>query len=134
MLAHPLKCELAQKKRYEEQEAWIAEWPNYCGTCNGKAVIVHPADEYTPKDYEHCPSCLGEGKCPRCGKFIGSPENLSGFPSCPHCDWGKNGAYHKGNVCPPDYTCNCEYLGLYQEMYDARDDMFSVYSTLDLGE
>lgn len=68
-----------------------------CGRCGGTGYIIYKDDPSPPGVSlspgsmlfsEPCPSCLGEGLCPKCGAALGGDE----WAICPKCEWNEEAA------------------------------------------
>ncbi len=63
-------------------EAFLAEHPGWCPYCWGEGW----QHDNSTGVWEDCPKCLGEGKCPRCGKELTWLEDNEIY-CCPACNW-----------------------------------------------
>lgn len=84
-------------------------YPLHCKTCHGQGVQI--GIDWVPMPFgvgncametpEPCGDCLGEGKCPRCGREIATDDDAEytkfnawydAEEPCPHCgwNWGKD--------------------------------------------
>lgn len=108
-IIHTAACLKAQ----EAYNAYVAANPNFCRHCYATGKIYAPPTMEEPEYNEDCEKCLGEGKCPVCGKESISAMELGKIFNghigwytnyhCKACGWDSD-----SNVpgCP-DVDCNC---------------------------
>jgi hypothetical protein len=93
-MIHTMECTVAWLKWQGDKFEWMMKWLNSCPVCNGTG--------YDPKDpHEYC-ICILDGKCPRCGGYIGTSDDGN---NCSNCgwDWGAN----DGDTLPEPPLCTC---------------------------
>lgn len=83
----------------KDYEAKLAEakkqYPGACESCGGTGMHYIAGSYDCPPDSDACSDCLGEGRCPRCGKNIETSErDLCDYYKC-EC------GYDEQNDCDP---------------------------------
>ncbi len=110
MYIHTPECRQKQKNSQDIREAWQAQWPRACHTCEAMGYFEssqsHPYGSTTATEYfdEWCPDCLEAGVCPRCGAAIPNLDDIPGIAQviCPSCQWHGDQAE---DAIPPVYGC-----------------------------
>lgn len=69
---HTPECVERLARSEREQAAWRAAHPGACEACGGWGGTYYPGhfnprDGGTAPEFDECPSCLAEGRCPLCG-------------------------------------------------------------------
>lgn len=69
-------------------EAWLADWPSYCRTCNAQGGEEIQQSFFNPVDFVHC-NCVENNYCPRCDRPEAFQEKFHDMPEgpCVHCGW-----------------------------------------------
>lgn len=110
---HSEQCKQATADREVARARWVAEWPNYCRTCDGWGGA---ASSYDPspagvclssgsmEDWDSCPACTDNGICSRCGAESPIDEDAVEAPACAKC-----GADGTDGMPPPYEDCGCWY-------------------------
>ena len=84
-MLHTAECQRQCAERTAAREAWVAQWPNHCKTCQGAGAQYSTYDP-SPSgvslgsgqmvDVDVCPDCAEKGICSRCGQVMFDPETL----------------------------------------------------------
>ena len=98
---------LEESRRYDEQ------WPDHCPRCGGWGGHTWYDSDTGLQDYDPCPECVEQGKCPRCGGGIIAETywDAGHFAVCDNCSWIE--ATTPGEPPLVDEPCDC--LGYWDE-------------------
>jgi hypothetical protein len=99
---HSATCVLLSANYERLRAAFGLYWPDYCQTCNGLGGSFY---HYDPSpggvslgsgfmvEFDECPDCIEQGKCPRCGKIDYWHSWMEDDPMiCPNCEWNSEHA------------------------------------------
>jgi hypothetical protein len=100
-------------KALEEEKRYHERWPDACTRCGGWGGFPWYDHDTGLQDYDPCPQCLMEGKCPRCkGGVIAETYWDAGLVAiCENCSFIE--ATTPGE--PPLVEDPCECLGYYDD-------------------
>lgn len=108
-MEHTESCKKTTARLEKAIAEYQAKWPNYCHKCNGSGnLISYQSVPYGMGDTnmevdDFCETCLGEGKCPRCGKTVFKEDDYySDNMTCPECGWDE-----RSEICPELDDCGC---------------------------
>jgi len=94
-----------------ERQTYLATWPNYCKRCLGWGGSSFPGHRGEPPDWDECPECLGQNRCPRCGAT--GPEDRDWWndpEGCPSCGWTEDSGPPDHDLTaglPQPWECRC---------------------------
>lgn len=79
-------------KAIAEEERYYKDWPNACNRCDGWGGwggFDFYEDDTGYSDFDPCPECLEEGRCPRCGGAVIAEAywDAGHFTNCDHCSY-----------------------------------------------
>lgn len=94
-LAHEQDC--WYPKAAKEYERYALSWLKHCGRCEGWGGFPWYDSDTGHQDYDPCPDCLEQGKCPRCGYAVITEEewdtgNLVNCDTCGYVEGSTPGA------------------------------------------
>lgn len=103
-MVHSQKCLNEQAKIAKAIKAFDAKYPNFCKKCDGAGLHVSNGSYWVPPDVDPCDACVGQGKCPMCGKQHG--DDWQGDACECGWNWDGDGVEHR-----PEYDefCSCEF-------------------------
>lgn len=113
-MIHSLSCIAAQRQIEKKHKEWVRKWPNYCRSCGGFGVNswyenASPwgsGENWPMQVTDVCPSCLEQGKCPRCGREAWTEEEVENESlTCMYCGWDDE---HPDAVPPETMEWDCE--------------------------
>jgi hypothetical protein len=120
-IKHYLNDEHATNNYEKAVADYIEQWPDYCEECSGwggrmgyydpsPAGVSLSAGGFA--DFDPCPSCMEEGKCPRCGQESDmldpdDPEWGGEDFICPECSWAERRSEGIPLDGPYPTECDC---------------------------
>lgn len=105
-VAHSKTCTTATMLHERLRTAFALMWNDYCTTCNGLGGSVYYYDPSPAgislgsgwmEDFNPCPDCLEQGKCPRCG-VVSENGFADESGECPKCGWNADHADHHSRL------------------------------------
>lgn len=101
-MTHTIDCVQSLAAWVASVGAYGTRWPSYCTACNAVGGFEYWDGEAGYR-FEPCEACVGQGKCPRCGKAGMLSPDGDVQVTCNHCGW-----YDYADALPDQPSCYCE--------------------------